>query len=337
MRLRVRSGQRGIVLISALLLLVLLTATTGAGLWLVRSDLWAAGAARAELQALYTAEAGLFVAAAAIAPATLPLNESRAWEALPIGIKEIFPGPPFGYWMRNPRGGLGSGGRPLLRLEVESEAVAGARRYLEATIVRREQAYAPAAVLIRRDHIELRGAALSLFSAPNLRLRGTASAPALAAATEEVERRLFALLSDSRVEMEPRGPIGFAAAVAIEQFAGASGRPVEAGPVFALPVGGSHLRFLGGGTLGALEGDGLVVSLGDLRIENSLDFAGVLLVSGRLELDASPCRLRGFLQADSLVLHAGCEFILDPQAVREADALEPLPRAARVHAIRESG
>jgi hypothetical protein len=330
-----RSAQGGIVLISALLLLVLLAAATGAGLWLVRSDLWAAGAARAELQALYTAEAGLFAAAARIPPATLPLNEPRAWKDTQVDIKHIFPGPPFGYWLRNPRGGLGSGGRPLLRLEVESEAVAGAWRRLEGTIVRREEAYAPAAVLIRRGGIELTGSALSLSSAPNLRLHGTSDAPALVAAVEEVERRLFPLLSDSRVEILPRQPIGFAAGVAIAEFAEATGRPLEAGPLVVLPTGGSHLRFLGGGTLRSLEGDGLVVSLGDLRIENALDFAGVLLVAGRLELAVSRCRLQGFLQADSLLLHAPCDFTLDRQAVREADAMEALPRAARVHAIRE--
>ncbi|MFP6664878.1 MAG: hypothetical protein VCC00_11795 [Deltaproteobacteria bacterium] len=335
MRLRLCAAQRGIVLISALLLLVLLTAATGAGLWLVRSDLWAAGAARAELQALYTAEAGLFAAAAGIAPATLGLNEPEAWQALPIGIKQFFPGPPFGYRLRNPRGGFGSGGRPLLRLEVESEAVAGARRHLEATIVRREQAYAPAAMLIRLGGIDLTQAALSLATAPNLRLRGTVSAPALAAAGEEVERRLFALLADSRVHVRPRGPIGFAAPIAIAAFAAATGRPVEAGPLFSPPAGGAHLRFLGGGTLPNLVGDGLVVSLGDLRIENAFDFAGVLLVAGRLELDATTCRMRGFVQADSLVLHAPCEFVLDPQAVRAADALEPLPRAARVHSLQD--
>ena len=62
--------ERGIVLVSALLLLVLLASATGASLWLLRADLRAMGTRRAAVQARYTAEAALQSAAARL-PASI--------------------------------------------------------------------------------------------------------------------------------------------------------------------------------------------------------------------------------------------------------------------------
>ena len=335
MRCRVAGDQRGIVLISAILLLLLLAAATGASLWLVRADLGAAGTRRAAVQALYTAEAGLYAAVVSLPVSALPIDSEASVAALPLGVFTAFPGPPFGYTLGAAEGAKGSGGRPLLRVEAESVSVAGARRRLRGTIVRRREPWVPAALLVTEETVELEGAALSLLDPPNVRLRGDDRHPALAAGNPETERRLFSLLYDARVGLWPQRPVAFARPLDIGAFAEASGLTLEDGPELASGGRLPAARLVGGGRLDALDGRGLIVSLGDLHLAAGAEFEGVLLVAGRLVFSGEPCRVRGFVQAADVRFATPCEIDLDLQAVRTADALVPLPRAARLHAIEE--
>ena len=328
-------AERGVVLISALLLLVLLASATGATLWLVRADLRAVGVRRAAVQARYTAEAALQAAAASLPPSTRSIAEEESFAGLPLGDFTTFPGPPFGYTLRRAVGASGDGGIPLLRVEVDALAVGAAQRSLRGTIVRRSEPWAPAALLVSEGTVTLEGAALSIVDPPNILFRGDQHRPALAAGNPATERRLFALLHDSRVATWPRRPVAFARPIEIGVFAAASGLELERGPEFSRGDRLPAARLLGGGRLASLDGRGLVISLGDLQLDDGANFDGVLLVSGRLSFSGTPCQVRGFVQAFDVRFENPCAIDFDAGAVREADALVPLPRGARLHAIEE--
>ena len=77
----------------------------------------------------------------------------------------------------------------------------------------------------------------------------------------------------------------------------------------------------------------MLVVAGDLRLEGSVDFFGVILVEGTLEMASDSCVVRGFVQARALRVGAPCSFARDADAIGLADRLQVLPRAVRLQAI----
>jgi len=149
--------------------------------------------------------------------------------------------------------------------------------------------------------------------------------PALAAGNPDAARRLEALGFS--------GPIRVARSIAIAQFLRDIDRVAESGSAWELDSFGQQARYLPGGVIRGLQGEGLLVVSGDLRLEGRVDFAGVMLVEGTLELASDHCRIRGFVQIHAMKVHADCTFRRDLPAVLQADRLQSLPRQARLQAI----
>lgn len=319
---------RGFVLPTTLALLVLVSVSTSSIWFLLHADLQAIGRGRAALQARYTAEAALLAASAAFVPRIEPLSIGDGYRLPGEGELVVFPGPPHGFrlsWLDESRREAGAG---ALSIVARSQAVAGASRTLVGVLMPARSAYAPAALLIASgvlQRVGLNSAPGKEFGTAKITVVGDAEAGALAAQDATAAWRL---------ESErPEDPVAVAQAIRVSLFLQDANRQPEAGDRWELGSFGQQARYLQGGRINGLRGKGLLVVAGDLRLEGPVDFVGMILVEGTLELASHSCEVRGFVQVQALRVGAPCSFARDREAIGLADRLQALPRAIRLQAI----
>ncbi len=345
-----RGGQRGLVLISVLLVLALLGLATGASLWLTRAELWAAGRARSELQAAYSAEAGVRHALRVLAPdvdwtaLVERLPAALAWPdrpgpwAIAGGGWVAFPGPPFGYEVEVVRPTDPRDRTDRLVLRSTSTAVRDARAIVHASVSRAVEPYAPAALVLAGGELEVEAAGHGTPSAPRIRLRASTPVAALGATSWEGLDRLVeaAERADASIDGERHGDVrGFDVA----RFARRSGlveNPVETLEHAHGSPGEPVAVLVRGGVAPGLSGVGAVVVAGDLDVRGDVEFVGVVLIDGRLRVGAgSSCRVRGLVWATSVAFAGPCDVVADAPAVRSADRVLRLPRLPRLTGLRD--
>jgi hypothetical protein len=344
-RTRPVRDERGLALLAALLVLALLAAVTGATLWLVRSELWVAGSARAFAQARLSAEAGAWHALSRIAPgsdfAALVAGTGGLADAgdpgpLPLaggGFVE-FPGPPFGYAVT-----VHAMDAERVRLRSTATSVRGARRVVDATVGRTSDPYAPAALVVLSGVVAIAPALAGLAPEAGGVLVDAAS-PAdgtqaiVAAAGAEAAAAAWSSLTASaatlhggiaRSRARPFDVAAFAAglaalpAEALTATQGASGSPVA-------------LR-IAPGTAPLLQGHGVLFIAGDLVVDGTVDWRGVVYVAGELHLRGASCRVDGMVWTSALRLTTGCALRFDRPALAAADAALRLPRLPTLLAL----
>lgn len=345
-----RTGQRGLVLVSVLLVLALLGLATGASLWLVRAELWAAGRARSELQAAYSAEAGVRHALRVLAPGV-------DWTALVEGVPAAlarpdrpgpwpiagggwvaFPGPPFGYEVEVVRPTDPRDRTDRLVVRSTATAVRDARAVVRASVSRAAEPYVPAALVFAGGGLDVEAAGHGTPSAPRIRLRADGPVAALAATSWEGLDRVVeaAERAHARIDGERHGDVrGFDVA----RFARRSGlveNPVETLEHTQGSPGEPAAVLVRAGVAPGLSGVGAVVVAGDLDVRGDVGFVGVVLVDGRLRVGAGgSCRLQGLVWATSIAFAGPCEVVADVPAVRLADRVLRLPRLPRLTGLRD--
>ena len=340
-------GERGLALLAAVLVLALLSATTAATLWLVRSELWVAGSARAFAQARYSAEAGAWHALAVIAPGTDfaslvagtgGLADPAVPGPLPFpgGGAVEFPGPPFGYAVT-----VHAVAAERVRLRSTATSVRGARRSIDAIIGREVEAYAPAALVVVSGAIAV-APELSGLAPDAGGILVDAASPAdgvqavVAAASGDAAAAAWASLAASgatilggtaRARARPFDVAAFAAATSLVE----EPPPDLTGPrgTAASPVA---LR-LASGIAPSLEGYGVVLVAGDLEVEGVLDWHGALYVAGELHVRGPSCRVAGMVWANAMRLTTGCALRFDRPVLAAADAALRLPRRPTLLAL----
>lgn len=342
-----RGGERGLALLAAVLVLALLAAVTAATLWLVRSELWVAGSARAFAQARYSAEAGAWHALSVIAPGTDfdalvagtgGLSDAAAPGPLPFpgGGAVEFPGPPFGYAVT-----VHALDAERVRLRSTASAVRGARRSVDATVGRDVEPYAPAPLVVVSGAITV-APELSGLAPEAGGVLVDASSPAeggqgvVAAATADAASSAWATLSASGATLVGGMPRARARAFDVAAFAAATALGEEAATDLVGPRGtaGSPVALrLAPGIAPSLRGYGVVLVAGDLEVAGDLDWQGVLYVAGALHVRGPTCRVRGMAWTSNLVLTTGCSFRFDRPALAAADAALRLPRRPTLLAL----
>ncbi|MDG2303695.1 MAG: hypothetical protein P8R42_03400 [Candidatus Binatia bacterium] len=331
-------AESGLVLLSLVLLLALLGLVTGASLWFTRAELWAAGRARSELQAAYTAEAGVRHGLALLAPdVDLTALAERSVDALaapdtpgpwPIagGGWVAFPGPPFGYGLEVAAAG------DTRRVVVRSSATAvrDAALVAVASVALAAEPYAPATLVLGGGPLSFEAAALGGSEnrlvtivgshANRVAAIGTASSVELEAAIESAEVAGAGIEGDGMATVR-RFPLSrFALRSGLDEWApdvlnasvGARGNPVA-------------LR-IRGGVVPRLLGAGLLYVAGDLDVMGEVDFAGVVFVEGQVRIGGESCRLDGMLWAREVAFSGACRVAFDAAAVADADRALRLPR-----------
>ncbi len=332
--------QAGLVLVSIVLLLALLGLVTGGSLWVTRADLWAAGRARSELQATYTAEAGVRHGLAVLAPDVdwaavverSPAALSSPDEAGPWPIGDggwvAFPGPPFGYGLGivGPIDHLDRSGRLVVRSA--ATAVRGAAAVAIASLARAATPYAPAAVVLAGGSFEVEAAAFGTLANPRVEIFGADGAAALGAASSEGLAAAVAAATAAGARLEGDR----SAAVRrfeIGRFGRRSGLDEVAPERLAVPLGapGSPAAVrVWAGSAPSLRGVGIVLVSGDLDIVGEVGFSGVLVVDGRVQLGGAACRIDGMVWATDVSLAGPCRIAFDRDAVLDADRALRLPR-----------
>lgn len=344
---RVGRGEPGLALLAAVLILALLAAVTAATLWLVRSELWVAGSARAFAQARLSAEAGVWHALSRVAPGTdfaalLARTGGLADAAdpgpLPIaggGFVE-FPGPPFGYAVT-----VHAIDAERVRLRSSATSVRGARRVVDASVGRTIDPYAPAALVVLSGTVTI-DPALSglapeaggvLVDAANpadgtQAIVAASDSGAAAAAWSSLAGGAATLLG--AVERSRARPFDVAA------FAAGTGLATVQAEELTSPRGAAAapvvLR-IAPGTAPMLQGHGVVLVPGDLVVDGPVDWRGVLYVAGELHLRGGSCRVDGVVWTNALRLTTGCALRFDRAAVAAADGALRLPRLPTLLAL----
>jgi len=332
--------EAGLVLVSLVLVVALLGLATGGSLWLTRAELWAAGRARAELQATYTAEAGLRHGLAVLAPdvdwrALLDLSPAAlsapdAPGPWPIGRGGwvAFPGPPFGYGLEvvEPSDSLADGDRVVVRSA--ATAVRDAVGVAIGSVSRAVTPYAPAPIVLAGGALEVEASALGTRARPRVEIRARDGSAALGAPSPSEMRAALDAVEAGGVLLD--GDVDHAVRMFdLERFARRSGlveRPVT---VLAAPLGSSGaagvLR-VRGGVAPALQGTGVVLVAGNLEVAGEVGFEGVLVVDGRLRIGGGPCRLDGLVWARGVAFSGPCRVTFEREAIAEADGALRLPR-----------
>ena len=342
-----RGGEGGLALLAAVLVLALLAAVSAATLWLVRSELWVAGSARAFAQARYSAEAGAWHALSVIAPGTDfdtlvagtgGLSDAAVPGPLPFpgGGAVEFPGPPFGYAVT-----VHALDAERVRLRSTASAVRGARRSIDATVGRDLEPYAPAAVVVVSGAVTV-APELSGLAPEAGGVLVDAASPAeggqglMAAATADAASAAWASLVASGATLVGGIPRVRARAFDVAAFAAASALAEEAATDLAGPRGtaGSPVALrLTPGIAPSLQGYGVVLVAGDLEVAGDLDWQGVLYVAGALHVRGPSCRITGMAWTGALRLATGCLFRFDSPALAAADAALRLPRRPTLLAL----
>lgn len=343
-----KDGQAGLVIVSVVLILALLGLVTGASLWLTRAELWAAGRARSELQATYTAEAGIRHGLAVLGPdvdwaavverdpaALASADEPGPW---PIGAGGwvAFPGPPFGYGLEV----VGSGD-PDGRLVVRSAATAvrGASAVAMASVARAKEPYLPAALVLDGGRLEIEAAAMGTERDPLVQIWGSDVVASLGVSS--VEGLETAIDAASRSGVELRGdPIGRVRGFELERYARRSGLDEIAPAVLSVAQGtrGSPVALrIRGGTVPRLLGAGVLLVDGDLDVEGDVRWYGVVYVDGRLRVGRRDCLVDGMVWSRGVSFAGPCRITAGSEAVREADRALRLPRLPVLTALAGEG
>lgn len=329
------NNERGSILLAALSLVLLVGVSAGSVWFWLRADLRSIGQGRATLQALYTAEAGLLGAANSLSPRLEPLPSDAALMLLAEAILVEFPGPPHGFRLSSWRSDRSADGSRQVSVVAESEAVGGAGRALEGVLVRAREPYAPASLLIVTGDLRVFPGEAPEFSAsgdPVIEVIGDSDVAPLAAGNHEAARALEFLERRGLLALRGEGGVMTARPIPVDLFLAEGQREAVSSGFRGFRSSPSEVLYLRGGIVEDLQGDGLLVVVGDLRLEGVVDFAGVILVGGTLELSTSACSIRGFVQVHALHASSPCTFRRDSAAVAGADALQALPREARLRA-----
>jgi hypothetical protein len=344
---RGRASERGMALVAAILILALLATVGAATLWLVRSELWVAGSARSFLQARYSAEAGAWHALGALAPGTdfaslLASTGGLADPArpgplpFPGGGFTTFPGPPFGYAVT-----VHALATERVRLRSTATAVRGARRVVDATVGREVAPYAPAALVVISGAVAV-AAELSGLDPDaggigvDARLPADGAQAIVGGGSSDAAGSAWSSLDASSPALQGTTPRVRVRAFDVAEFAATSGLAEESPAALAVPRGASGapvaLR-IGAGVAPSLVGHGVVLVPGDLEIEGTVDWHGVLYVAGELRLRAGACRIDGLVWARAVSFATGCLLRFDPAAVAAADSVLRLPRRPTLLAL----
>ncbi|MBY0280362.1 hypothetical protein K2Z84_33940 [Candidatus Binatia bacterium] len=341
------AGERGIALLAAVLILALLAAVTAATLWLVRSELWVAGSARALVQARYSAEAGAWHALAKIAPGTTfaslvagtgGLADATDPGPLPFGGGGFvaFPGAPFGYAVT-----VHAIDAERVRLRATATSVRGARRTVDATIGRESAAYAPAALVVTSGAVAI-APALSGLAPESGGILVDATMPMdggqaiVAATTPDAASAVWSSLAASAATLAGRDRRALARGFDVAAFASTSTLVRERAEDLASArgtVASPAAVYLGAGTAPLLQGAGVVLVGGDLVVDGPVDWRGVVYVAGELHLRGPSCRIDGMLWVRALRLTTGCALRFDRSALSAADGVLRLPRRPTLLAL----
>ena len=340
-------SHRGLVLLSLLLILSLLGLAIGASLWLTRVELWAAGRARSEAQAAYTAEAGLAHGLALLAPdvdwtalearsvTALSLPEQPGPWRLGEGGMVAFPGAPFGYELEVLAVVKDSVGPKRVLVRSLATAARGASVVLRAWISRDSLPYAPAALVTPAGRLRIEVGAWGSPLSPGVEIAGGPDTPALGAASRVHLGTALDRVEEGGVLLEG-GTTATVRAFDVGGFIRRSGLPLlEATGLSLAPRPGQDVaaRRLRGGVAPGLVGKGVVAVQGDFDIAGPVDFRGLLLVQGRLRLGGSSCRIEGMVWADEISFAGPCRLRADAGALLDADRVLRLPRRARMTAL----
>lgn len=333
------ASQGGLVLVSVVFVLGLVGLATGGTLWLLRAELWTLGRARSQLQAAYTAEAGVRHGLALLAPdvdwialverdpvALASAGDPGPW---PIGSGGwvAFPGPPFGYALEivsaiDPR----SSGPVFVRSS--ATAVRGAVAVTVASVSRDAVPYLPAALVLSGGGLEVEAAATGTAQDPRVELIGAEGAASLgtpgeselAEALERAESAGFLLDGVATSGVRPFDIERFARRSALEE-ASVDVFEVEHGT----PNAPAALR-LRGGSVSRLRGVGVVLVSGDLEVVGEVEWRGAIVVGGRLRMGEGPCRVDGIVWSRGVAFAGGCVVVADHSALELADRALRLPR-----------
>jgi hypothetical protein len=348
-----RTSSSGMILVSSLLLLTLLGLAVGASLYLTRSELWAAGSARAARQARYSAEAGLRHAVALLAPGTdftallrRTGGLARADDPGPLPLAGggwvDFPGPPFGYWIEieNDR----EGGDPLVDgnervvFAARATSVRDAARKVIGTIGRAVQPYAPAALVTLDGALildpGLEGATVRI-DAGNESDRRPAT---IGASSDAAALAVFAAAHARDVELAGTPATAVALPFDVAALADRAGAAPQPADGLASDLGSRAspaVAVVEPGVAPGLRGAGALVATGDLEIRGVIDFAGVIIVAGVLRLAATSCTVEGMVWASRLVLDRSCLIRFTSLALGLADRAIRLPREAELLALED--
>jgi hypothetical protein len=344
------SGQRGLVLVAALVLVALIAAASATSLWLTRSELWAAGNARAWLQARYSAEAGAAHAIALLAPGT----DFAALVARTGGLSDptrpgplsfggggfvAFPGPPFGYSVDPAAAAPPPAGGSVLAAErvvlvSTATSVRGAQRTVVATVGRAVDPYAPAALVAADDLVQLTGsgalspAATSIDAAATpSEARAAIGVRSPAGATAAAALGLTLLGGAPTALIRPLDLAAYGASSGLAQGS-ATGQAVALG-TDATPLA---LRF-GAGEVANVAGSGIVLVAGSLTIRGDVALRGALFVDGTLTLAGPGCSIEGMVWARAIEIATPCSVRFDATAIASADRALRLPRRAVLLAL----
>jgi hypothetical protein len=342
-----RARERGIALLAAILLLALLAGVTAATLWMVRSELWVAGSARAFAQARYGAEAGVWHALSSLAPGTdfAALVAGRGGLADPTAPGPLpfpgggfvsFPGPPFGYVVTV---------QPLaserVRLRSVATSVRGARRTVVATIGRELLPYAPAALVVGSGRVTIAAALHGLAPeaggvAIDARVPASGTQAIVAAATAAAAELAWTSLAAGGATLLGATPTVRARPFDVAAFATDTHLVLQAPTVLAANQGvaGTPVALLiAPGSAPRLVGHGALFVGGSLEIAGDVDWSGVLYVAGELRLAATTCRITGLVWAEEISFANGCLLRFDPSLPAEADGAVRLPRRPTLLAL----
>jgi hypothetical protein len=329
---------------TCLLVLAALLAAGAASLWLTQSELWAAGNARAARQARHTAEAGVLHALAVIAPGASfrdllagsgGLADAARPGPLPLagGGWAEFPGPPFGYAVSLADAPPAADGSPRLRLDAVATAVRGARHGVRATVGRSVGPYAPAALVAATGRLSFAGSAVGAAGSPGVvldaRLAVGREQAALAAIRRDATESARAACDAASARLLGAHPATLARGFDTVRFVSDASLPPQPTALLDGAVGSSEVPAavrVEPGMAQRLTGAGAVLVDGDLTVLGETGWTGVVLVTGRLRLEGSPCRVAGMIWAGEAAFAAPCEVVLDPAAVVLADRVLPLPR-----------
>ena len=340
-------GERGLALLAAVLILTLLAAITAATLWLVRSELWVAGSARAFLQARLSAEAGAWHALSRIAPggdfAALLAGTGGLADAadpgplpMPGGGFVEFPGPPFGYAVT-----VHAIDAERVRLRSTATSVRGARRVVDATVGRAADPYAPAALVVPSGTIAIDPALVGL--APDAGgVLVDAVSPAdgtqavVAASDGDAAAAAWSSLAASAATLRGATARARARPFDVAAFATATGLAAVQAEDLTTTRGTAEapvaLR-VAPGAAPLLQGHGVVLVAGDLVVDGPLDWRGVLYVAGELHVRGPACHVDGVVWTNALRLTTGCSLRFDRAALTAADGALRLPRLPTLLAL----
>lgn len=324
--------ERGFILLAALGVVTLVGLSTASVWFFLHADLRTIGQGRSTLQALYTAEAGLLGAGVSLEPRIDPIPPLRGGEAPGQADLVVFPGPPFGFRLSAWRWVEGTGGGSQWHVVAQAQSVAGAAKSLRGVLVRAPMPYRPASLLLTEGALYLSSTALAASNQGSIVVVGDGRVAPLAGGDVLAAARLARALAEGSFLLRGEGGVATARPIPVDLFLQDIPVGVAQGNYWNFSEFGRAARYLKGGTVHGLQGEGLLVVAEDLKLEGVVDFSGVILVAGALSLATTDCVVRGFVQAGQLHAGSSCTFQGDLAAVRAADALQTLPREALLQA-----